>query len=107
MSDDQTQADQFFPWIAPGPDGLLSLIWQDRRLDPKLLDYDIFYSNTSNGRTFLPNVRVSSQTSNVNSSFYEGDYNALAVTSAGIFPVWNDGRFNSVQIFTARGTLAP
>ncbi len=107
VNDDATSADQFLPWIATGPDGLLSLIWQDRRLDPKLIDYDLFYTNTADGRTFLPNVRVSSQSSNVDAAFFEGDYNNLAVTSEGIFPAWNDGRFNSVQIFTARGTLAP
>ena len=46
-------------------------------------------------------------TADAGATFFEGDYNNLAVTSEGIFPAWNDGRFNSVQIFTARGTFAP
>jgi len=82
-------------------------MWLDRRLDPRKVDYDVFYTNTSDGRNFLPNVRVSSQTSKVDATYDGGDYNNMVVTSEGIFPVWNDSRFTSVQIFSARGTFTP
>lgn len=57
--------------------------------------------------TFLPNVRVSSATSQVTTEYNGGDYSNLAVTADRIFPVWNDSRFVNVEIFTARGTLRP
>ncbi len=107
VSDDATSADQFLPWIAVQPSGLLSLIWLDRRLDPKLLDYDLFYTNTRDGQTFLPNLRVSTESSKVDATYLGGDYNTLAATSDGIVPVWNDSRSNTVQIYAARGTVAP
>ena len=71
------------------------------------MDYDLFYTNTPDGTSFLPNVRVTTASSKVDSSWNGGDYNNLAVTSDGIFPVWNDSRFTSVQIFTARGAFPP
>ncbi len=106
VSDDVTASDQFFPWIAVGPDGLLSLIWQDRRLDPNNVNYDVFYTNTSDGVNFLPNVRITSQTSRVDSNYNGGDYSNLVVTGAGIFPVWNDYRSGINRIYTARGSLS-
>lgn len=107
VSDDATTTDQFFPWIAAHPGGLLSLTWLDRRLDSSGVDYDLFYTNTPDGTSFLPNVRVTTASSKVDSTWNGGDYNNLAVTSDGIFPVWNDSRFTSVQIFTARGAFPP
>lgn len=107
ISDDATTTDQFFPWIATHPDGLLSLVWLDRRLDPTRPDYDAFYTNTRDGRAFLPNLRVSTETSHITSGSSIGDYNNLAVTDRAIVPVWNDTRSNTSQIFAARGILAP
>jgi len=107
VSDETNATDQFMPWVAVHPSGLLSLIWEDKRLDPDNFNYDIFYTNTRDGVTFLPNVRVSSATSQVTTEYNGGDYSNLAVTADRIFPVWNDSRFVNVEIFTARGTLRP
>jgi hypothetical protein len=101
--------DQFFPWIATHPDGLLSLAWIDRRLDPNNVDCNTFYTNTSDGVTFLPNVRASSVTSTVGTGEFIGDYIGLAATANAAFPVWGDLRFSSTAPtdFTAKGTLQP
>lgn len=107
-SDDVTQTDQFFPWIASHPNGLVSLVWQDKRLDPSNVNFDLFYTNTGDGQRFLPNVRVSTQSSLGSHSGFIGDYNGLVVSGGAIVPVWNDVRSSSgVEIFTARGTLVP
>ncbi len=112
VSDDATSTDQFFPWIAIGPDGLLSLIWLDRRSDPNNVNYDAYYTNTADGRNFLPNVKISSATSIVDDTYNGGDYNNLVVTSQGIFAVWNDTRYltpdvpNS-RVFFAKGVPTP
>ncbi len=105
VTDETNASDQFLPWIAVHPGGLLSLVWQDRRLDPSNINYDTFYTNTADGATFLPNVRVTSTTSLLGTRTFIGDYNGLAVTSDGIFPAWTDTRSGDEDIFTAVGTL--
>src|SRR5439155_1817344 len=63
VTDETNATDQFFPWIADHPDGTLSLIWQDKRLDPSDINFDTFYASTTDGSTFTPNVRVTAATS--------------------------------------------
>ena len=104
VNDDDTSTDQFFPWIAAHPDGLVSIIFQDKRLDPNNINFDTFYASTTNGRSFTANVRVSDATSQTRFATFIGDYNGLAATSTGIFPVWTDRRNRNNDIFTAVGT---
>jgi hypothetical protein len=109
VSDDTGTTDQFYPWIATHPDGLLSLAWLDRRLDSNNIDANTFYSNTSDGIAFLPNVRVSSATSTVGTGIFLGDYIGLAAPAGKVFPVWGDFRIDSQRPhdYTAKGTLQP
>ncbi len=108
VTDETNATDQFFPWIAAHPNGLLSLIWQDKRLDPNNMNFDTFYTNTFDGTTFLPNVRVSSVTSLAGTGQSpDSDYINLAVSASGIFPVWTDVRSGQADIFTASGHFVP
>jgi len=107
VSDETNATDQFLPWIATHPDGRLSLVWQDRRLDASNVNYDTFYTNTLDGATFLPNVRVTSASSPLGTVNFIGDYNGLAVTADSIFPVWTDTRFGTPDVFVVRGQLRP
>jgi hypothetical protein len=69
---------------------------------------DLFYTNTGDSQRFLPNVRVSTQSSYGSHAGFIGHYNGLVVSGGAIVPVWNDLRDSSVvEIFTARGTLGP
>jgi hypothetical protein len=96
VSDDGGATDQFFPWIAAHPDGLVSLVWMDRRLDPAdNLDYDAFYSNTRDGSAFLPNVRASMESALVGFETFVGDYSGIAATAGGVFPIWTGVRMGS------------
>ncbi len=104
VSDETNATDQFFPWIATHPNGLLSLAWNDKRLDPNNINYDEFYTNTFDGSTFLPNVRVTTSTAlSGNEQTPIQDYNGLAVTADGIFPVWAQMTSANADIFTAVG----
>src|SRR3989449_2266300 len=104
VSDETNATDQFFPWIAIHPDGLLSLIWTDKRLDPNNINYDVFYTNTFDGSTFLPNVRVRTTTAlSGNLQTRIGDYNGMAVSADGIFPAWTHMVSGTPDIFTAVG----
>ncbi len=104
-TDEINPTDQFFPWIAAHPNGLLSMAWRDKRLDPNNVNIDTFYTNTPDGATFLPNVRVSSVASPNTPGFFLGDYQGLAVTADGIFPVWTDTRSGDEDVFTSVGRL--
>jgi hypothetical protein len=108
VNDDSSATDQFFPWIAAHPGGLVSLSWVDRRLDPNNVNYDIFYTNTFDGASFPPDVRVTTASSILGLTPGIGDYNGMAATADGVFPAWGDLRDpTGEQIFSARGTLAP
>jgi hypothetical protein len=107
VHDDATANDQFFPWLAAHPDGLVSIIWLDRRNDPDNINFDAYYTNTYDGQTFLPNVRVSTATSLLGSLGWIGDYQGIAATAGGVFPIWNDARTGTPAAFFARGTLLP
>ena len=105
VSDDTNATDQFFPWIASHPDGRMSLVWLDRRLDPNNVNYDVFYTSTFDGASLQPNIRVSSATSLLGTQSFIGDYIGLAGTATGVFPVWCDSRFGNPDIFGAPGRL--
>jgi BNR repeat protein len=107
VSDETNATDQFFPWIATHPDGKLSLIWMDKRLDPNNVNYDAFYTRTADGSSFLPNVRISTQTSLTGTLTFLGDYNGVAATADSVIPIWGDARSGNVDVFVARGLLLP
>ncbi len=106
VSDERNASDQFMPWIAVHPSGLLSLMWSDKRLDPENEDYDIFYTNTPDGTTFLPNVRVTTESSDIGQASFIGDYNNLGAAPDRVYAVWSDLRAQTnLNIFAATGLL--
>jgi len=107
VSDETNATDQFLPGIAAHPDGRLSLIWMDKRLDPNNVNYDAFYTRTADASSFLPNVRISMQTSVTGTLTFLEDYNGLAATQDSVIPVWGDARFGNPDVFLARGQLLP
>ena len=108
ISDETGSSDQFYPTLAAHSNGLVSIAWLDKRLDPANINYDVFYTNTYDGATFLPNVRVTTASSITGLRQFLGDYNGMAATGNAVFPVWGDLRDNlSVQTYTARGTFTP
>lgn len=105
-TDESGDSDQFFPWLAAHPDGLVSLAWLDRRLDPDNVNYDVYYTNTYDGASFLPNVRVTGASSLLGTTRGIGDYNGIAATAKEVLPIWGDLRDGTqVQVFSASGRL--
>jgi len=108
VSDETNATDQFLPWLAAHPNGTVSVIWLDRRLDAGNVNYNAFYTNTSDGSTFLPNVQVSSATSLVGTASKIGEYPGLAVTPDGLIAAWPDLRDPiGHQVFIAKGFFLP
>ena len=125
-------ASQFLPAIAVNDSGVVGVMWLDTRASAADDAYDVFYSTSlDGGETFLPAVRVSSETSRPAGpgnmrpglgrlrysgdtlimdflSGYSrwrdvGDYIGLTADANGVFhPVWPDSRNGTFQLQTAR-----
>lgn len=109
-------ADSFTPSIAIGKEGVIGVSWYEIR-DKNCFDV-YFTASLDSGKTFLPEVRVSSATScpdtpqnkgvfNPGMTFGAGgDYSGLAASSDGLFHVvWSDARSGIYQLRTAIVTV--
>jgi len=97
VSDDTNGSYQFFPWLGVGPDGVVSVVFFDRRRAPNSEFYDTFVAQSfDGGLTFDRNRRVSSQMSDsLNDGFggfFIGDYNGIASWINRVHPFWTDCR---------------
>lgn len=106
--------DQFMPTLAVNKDGVVGLLWYDRRDNPDNLSYYArFMASKDGGVTWLPSVRVSAEPYvsgpvSKKSAFpgNGGDTAGLATTSDGAFhPVWIDDRTGVPQMWTATVTV--
>jgi hypothetical protein len=115
VNDDATGVanDQFNQWLAVDPtDGSVNLSWNDTRNDPSRISTDIYYArSTTGGRSFGPNVRVTSAMTNESCCGADlgnqyGDYEGLAALGGSVHPVWTDRRASLAaglveEVFTA------
>jgi hypothetical protein len=61
--------DQFFPSLSVSPGGLVGVSWLDRRNDPNNVNYQAFAAISSDGgRSFQPNVQLTTKFSNPNNN---------------------------------------
>jgi hypothetical protein len=82
VNDDRTSNDQFFPAIAVNGNGVIQVIWYDRRRDPNNLLIDVYSATSTNdGASFHSNQRVTTVSSPpavgydpVINQVYMGDY---------------------------------
>jgi hypothetical protein len=64
VNDDSTTNDQFFPAIAVNGQGVIEVIWYDRRRDPNNLLIDVYSAKSTNdGLSFQRNQRVTTVSS--------------------------------------------
>ena len=109
-------ARSFTPSIAVNKDGVIGVSWYEIH-DKSCFDV-YFTASLDGGKTFLPEVRVSSATScpdtpqnrgvfDPGTTFGAGvDYSGLAATSDGVFHVvWSDARSGIYQLRTASVTV--
>ncbi|HEU5198538.1 MAG TPA: sialidase family protein, partial [Ktedonobacterales bacterium] len=104
--------DQFQPQVAVAPNGVVSVMFFDRRNDPNNFKVDAYLAqSTDGGQSFHPNARVTTvswdpsvdapvpdPSSQVN---FIGDYQGLAVDNHFAHVFWNDTRTGAQEIFTA------
>lgn len=106
----RNHANQFQPQLAVAPNGVISVSYFDTHRDTRhrLIDVSLAQS-VDGGKTFLPSVRVTSQSwdpalgAPIDSSGLQfiGDYQGLAVDNQFAYPFWNDTRTGRQEIFTA------
>ncbi len=92
--------DQFFPWAAATESGRFYVIWFDRRRDPDNVRINTWQAVSRNGSSFS-SEKISTQDWDPNLGFFTsgafiGDYNGLAASDEAVYPVWTDGRNNSI-----------
>ncbi len=95
VNDDLSDRDQFFPAMAVDPEGVIHIMWGDRRDDPKDIRYHIYYTfSNDTGESFIENGRVSDYPSNpsLGIPIFIGDYFAMAAGENDVYLVWTDSR---------------
>jgi hypothetical protein len=98
------------PALAVAPDGVVSVSFFDTRNDPTHHLLDVYLAqSTSHGMTFLPNVRVTTQSIDPSlgtpldgsGTPFFGDYQGLAADNLFVHLLWNDTRTGVQQLVTA------
>lgn len=119
--------DQFMPEIAVNTEGVVGVMWYDRRDHPDNLGWDVrFTASIDGGATFLPSVKVSERGASFPAAtsreprtgrtqvdagrdsfmFMGGDTAGLAADAAGTFhAVWVDNHTGVPQVWTATLSL--
>jgi hypothetical protein len=102
--------DQFMPTLAVNRDGVVGLLFYDRRDNPDNRSfYPRFTASLDGGKTWLPSVRVSEAPYVAGAvaqksafTYNGGDTAGLVATADGLFhPVWVDDRTGVPQAYTA------
>jgi len=102
-----TGTDQFHPWIDVDQNGVITVIFYDRRNDPDNLLMDIYITQSyDGGETWTPNVRVTSVSSNPAAlkSGLIGEYIGLDTWNGRPFMVWTDTREGSQDVYFGKDT---
>ena len=126
--------DQFHHWLTVNPDGVVSIVWLDRRLDPEFnYLWDVFITHSfDGGQTFTPNQRISDVSSSPGAAMslgretepvygppdaefptalfmplagLIGEYIGLATSRVRSNIVWTDTRNGHQDIYTAAMNL--
>jgi hypothetical protein len=107
--------DHFMPTVAVNEDGIVGVMWYDRRDNPDNQGYYArFSASLDGGKTWLPSCRVSEQPNVVpdksakSTPFYVtgGDTAGLTADSTGVFhALWIDNRTGVQQVWTAPITV--
>jgi hypothetical protein len=100
VNDDATTNDQWMPSVAVTSNGVIGVMFYDRRNDPSNLNIDVYLSNSRDGGvSFLPNQPITDTSFPPVVNFdprvaanYMGDYNQMVAAGTRFYMVWGDNR---------------
>lgn len=108
LNDDQNStADQYFPWIAVSSGGDIHVIFYDKRDDPNDYLLDIYYTHSKDGKEFDKNWKITTNSSDPVHSYHQsgnvfmGDYIGIDATENYAYAIWTDTRKGEADAFTA------
>jgi hypothetical protein len=109
LNDDDinNECDQFHPWLYVDEQGIIHVIFYDRRNDEgRNLWMDVYYTrSTDGGQTFSPNMRITTESSDPTAGTITagllGEYIGLTAYNNIIHPVWTDTREGNQDVYTA------
>lgn len=98
--------DQFHPWLYVDEQGIITVVWLDRRNDPGNLFMDCYLTRSyDGGATFTPNIRVSTvssdPTAGLSTAGVIGEYIGVASMGGKVHPLWTDTRLGDQDAYTA------
>jgi hypothetical protein len=97
-------ADQFHPWLCVDNQGVITVVFYDRRNDPGNLLMDLYLTQSyDGGATFTPNERVTSVSSDPTAGTRAGiigEYNCVTVADGYVHPIWTDTRDGDQNVYT-------
>lgn len=105
---------QLFPWVAVDHEDRIHVTFYDPRDDPARPKFLFYHAAADDAKlafgenrpvSLVPFTAFRGAASPDNESRSLGDYTGLAATTAGLFPVWADGRLNRSAVFSSRAPL--
>ncbi len=83
-------SDQFFHWLAVDPrDGSVSLVFYDRRVDPKNLQQIVVLARSTDGGHTFANYSLTDNLFEAGGVFF-GDYTAITALNGRIYAAWTE-----------------
>ena len=101
INDDATTNNQWMPCVAVADNGVIGVMFYDRRNDPANLDTDVYLAQSvDGGSSFLPNRRITNVSFPPSPDEFDpnvpfiisGDYNRMMAQGNAFYMVWADNR---------------
>jgi hypothetical protein len=100
VNDDGTATDQWMPSVAVASNGVVGVMFYDRRNDQANTNIDVYLALSSDGGvTFQPNQRITTTSFPPAVNFdpgiaanYMGDYNQIVASGTNFYMAWGDNR---------------
>ncbi len=101
INQDETEADQFLPWLSVDPiSGNLHVVYYDRRAHED--DHtDVYVATSIDGGNTWTEERVNAESFKPLSFVFFGDYNNISSYNGMVRPIWTEFREGKLQVWTA------
>lgn len=100
VNNDETQNDQFFPFVSVARNGRVDVVFYDRRNDPGNFLLDVYAGISFNGGVSFQNRKITDAPINPGSTRFVGDYIGVASLNETFYPGWCGMVNSQEEIFT-------